>query len=187
MHVFDQPIVFVDIETTGLSPMRNRVIEVAALRVENGEVTQEFSKIINPECEIPYFIENLTGIRDADARKAPLFAEIAQPLHDILSDAIFVAHNVKFDYAFLRHEFSMADKKFQPNLFCTMQLSRALYPHLKSHKLEHIIERHGLTYQARHRAYDDAHALWQFVQHAQKTFSAQELQAAIKRQLPALV
>lgn len=183
MNILSKPLVFVDIETTGLSPVRSRIIEVAAIRVEQGKVIQSFTKLVNPECEVPYFIQNLTGISEAEVQQAPLFADISDDLHQLLSDAVFVAHNVRFDYAFLRHEFGLVGKKIQPQLLCTMQLSRTLYPQHKSHKLEHLIQRHNLEYQARHRAYDDAHALWQFVQHLQVTFSNETLATAIARQL----
>lgn len=183
MGIFDEPLVFVDIETTGLSPVQGRVIEVAAIRVEQGEVTQTFNKLVDPGAELPYFITNLTGIAAEDLRDAPVFLQIAEELEAILQDALFIAHNVRFDYSFLKQEFSRVGKHFDPQLLCTMRLSRALYPEYKSHKLANLIERHGLQYQARHRAYDDAHVLWQFLQHAHIEFTPDILRAAASKQL----
>jgi len=188
MGIFDEPLVFVDIETNGLSPLRGRVVEVAAIRVEQGKITQEFNTLVNPGTALPQFITNLTGITNADVADAPVFLQIAEKLHSILEGAVFVAHNVRFDYSFLKQEFSRVGKPFSPRQLCTVRLSRALYPEHRSHKLANLIERHGFTYQARHRAYDDAHVLWQFLQHAERTFTGEILRAAIQKQLkqPAL-
>lgn len=179
---------FVDIETNGLSPVKGRVIEVAAIRVEQGVITQEFNQLINPGTPLPRFITNLTGITENDVADAPVFLNIAHELHNMLDGAIFVAHNVRFDYSFLKQEFSRVGLGFSPRLLCTVRLSRALYPEQKSHKLASLIERHGFSYAARHRAYDDAHILWQFLQHAHSSFDIETLHAAVSKQLkqPAL-
>jgi len=183
MGIFDEPLVFVDIETTGLSAARGRVVEVAAIRVEKGEIRQTFNKLINPETELPFFITNLTGITNNDVRHAPTFTTIASELHDIMNSAIFVAHNVRFDYSFLKAEFNRLGATFDPRLLCTVRLSRALYPEHKGHKLADLIERHGFQYQSRHRAYDDAHVLWQFMQHVHTEFTAESLGIAFNKQL----
>jgi DNA polymerase III subunit epsilon len=188
MNILNDPLVFVDIETTGMSPTAGRVIEVAAIRVEQGAVTQTLNTLLEPGVELPYFITRLTGISDHELRSAPVFSQIADELHKLLDGAIFVAHNVRFDYSFLQQEFSRVGLDFAPRLLCTVRLSRALYPEHKSHKLSSLIERHGFSYQARHRAFDDAHILWQFMQHVSKTFEAPALHAALSKQLtlPAL-
>jgi len=118
--MFDKPMVFVDIETNGLNHIRGRIIEVAAIRVENGKITRVFNQLIDPESEIPYFITNLTGIRQEDLRGAAPFRNQAAELHDILSGAIFVAHNVRFDYSFLKQEFKRVGKTFLPKQLCTV-------------------------------------------------------------------
>ena len=183
MRVFDEPLVFVDIETNGLNPVRGRVIEVAAIRVERGEVVAEYSQLIDPGTELPRFISQLTGITSDDLRGAPVFLQVADELHRILDGAIFVAHNVRFDYSFLKQEFARVGREFSPKQLCTVRLSRALYPEHKSHKLANLIERHGFTYAARHRAYDDAHVLWQFLQHVEQSFSQDVLETAIAKQI----
>ena len=186
--VLDAPMVFVDIETNGLDHIRGRVIEVAAIRVENGRIIRRFSQLINPGSELPAFITNLTGIRPEELRGALSFRQIARELYDVLDGAIFVAHNVRFDYSFLKQEFKRAGKNFLPRQLCTVRLSKALYPQHRSHKLASLIERYGFTYTNRHRAYDDAHILWQFIQHIQNNFPYETIEKAVLRQLrrPAL-
>ena len=190
--LMETPLVFVDIETNGLSHIRGRVIEVAAIRVEptgNGpRITRVFNQLIDPETSLPDFITRLTGIRGEDLRGAQPFRQIAGELQDIMSGAVFVAHNVRFDYSFLKQEFKRVDKTFLPRQLCTVKLSRTLYPQHKSHKLESLISRHGFSFEKRHRAYDDALVLWQFLQHVHTEFPAAVLEAAVARQLkqPAL-
>lgn len=183
MSVLEGPTVFVDIETNGLSYVRGRVIEVAAIRVEGGQVVREFNQLIDPETELPEFITGLTGIRPSDLRGAPTFAQIADELYEVMDGAVFVAHNVRFDYSFLKQEFKRLGKSFSPRQLCTMRLSRALYPQHRSHKLASLIERHGFTFEARHRAYDDAAVLWQFLQLVHREFEAEVLATAIAKQL----
>jgi DNA polymerase III subunit epsilon len=183
MSVLGEPLVFVDIETNGLNHIRGRVIEVAAIRVENGRIVREFNKLIDPGTPLPQFITSLTGIAQHDLAGAPIFMAVADELMEILDGAIFVAHNVRFDYSFLKQEFLRIGKSFSPRQLCTVRLSRALYPEHRSHKLQSIIERHGFAAAKRHRAYDDAHVLWQFLQHAQATFHAEIIEQAVAKQL----
>jgi DNA polymerase III subunit epsilon len=183
MSVLDGPLVFVDIETTGVSYSRNRVIEVAAIRVENQEITKTFSSLVDPESELPPFITGLTGITAADLAGAPSFYDIAGQLHDIMADAVFVAHNVRFDYGFLKKEFQASGHRFSPKLLCTVRLSRSLFPGERHHKLQNLIERAAIEVNSRHRAYDDALAMWQFIQHCQTRFPAQAIDTAVAQQI----
>jgi DNA polymerase III subunit epsilon len=180
---FQNPLVFVDIETNGLNHVRGRVIEVAAIRVENGRVTRTFSSLIDHETELPHYITRLTGITSGDLTGAPTFDQIADELQSVLQDAIFVAHNVRFDYSFLKQEFSRLGMSFLPKQLCTVKLSRALYPHEKGHKLEDLIRRHQFTFANRHRAHDDAAILWQFLQHVAKHHPPEQIETAIARQI----
>jgi DNA polymerase III subunit epsilon len=183
VSTFQAPIVFVDIETNGLSHVRGRVIEVAAIRVENGAITREFHSLIDPGIELPPYITRLTGITSGDLAGAPTFDQIADELQDILQDAIFVAHNVRFDYSFLKQEFGRLNTKFLPKQLCTVKLSRALHPHERGHKLEDLINRHGFKVSQRHRARDDATVLWQFIQYLAKHFPPEQIEAAIAKQI----
>lgn len=179
----DQPLVFVDIETNGLNHVRGRVIEVGAIRVEQGKVVAKFNSLVDPETELPYYITNLTGIKTNDLKGAPTFDQIADELREVLDGAVFIAHNVRFDYSFLKQEFKRLGQPFLPKQLCTVKLSRALYPHEKSHKLQSLIDRHNFSAGRRHRAYDDAAVLWQFVQHVRKHFPPEQVSTAIGMQL----
>jgi DNA polymerase-3 subunit epsilon len=160
-----------------------RVIEVAAIRVEGGKIVQSFSSLVDPETELPYFITNLTGITTNDLKGAPTFSQIADELEEILQGAVFVAHNVRFDYSFLKQEFKRLNRNFLPRQLCTVRLSRALFPEHRSHKLQSLIERYSFTYQKRHRAYDDAEVLWQFIKYIQVNVAEEIVEAAIAKQL----
>lgn len=155
--------VLVDIETNGGSGDRGRVIEVAAFKVVDGVIMDQFQALVNPGGGIPHWITSLTGIRNSDLVGAPYFDDIAHQLYEFLDGSIFVAHNVLFDYSFLRREFLAVGYKFTPKLFCTVKMSRALFPEHKGHSLQKIIERHNLAPSARHRAADDARVLYDYL------------------------
>lgn len=178
-----QPLVFVDIETNGLNAQRGKIIEIAAIRVENGEVVKTFQTLLDPGTPLPQFITRLTGITANDLHGAPYFEDIAEELSQVLSGAIFVAHNVRFDYSFIKQEFARVGSSFSPQLLCTVRLSRALYPQEKSHKLASLITRHNFTYSHRHRAYDDAAVLWQFIKHVNEHFPVEQVTQAVSQQI----
>ena len=184
MSVFERDLVIVDIETNGGSSMHSgRVIEVAALRVNGGQVVQTFTSLVNPGRPLPRFITELTGLTTADVAQAPDFSDIAVALADICKDAIFVAHNVRFDYAFIKQEFARIGMTFQPQLLCSVRLSRALYPGVKGHSLQKIIERHAIAVDARHRAYDDAKAVYDFLNIINAEHPEEAVATALKAQL----
>lgn len=174
--MFDFPVVFVDIETTGGGYRSSRVLEVAAIRYEEGDVVDEFTSLVNPQERIPSFITGITGITDDDVEDAPTFQEIAGPLMKVMEGAVFVAHNVNFDYSFIKSEYGRLGLPFSMKKLCTVRLSRRLYAHEKGHSLEKIIHRHNVPFKNRHRAYDDAKALVYFTkiahaEHGQSIFS----------------
>ena len=173
----------VDVETTGGSPFFNRIIEIGLLRVEKGEVVEEYQTLLNPEMPIPEFITRMTGITEEAAAVAPTFEQLADDILTKFEDAIFVAHNSQFDYGFLQEEFRRLGYGFSMPQLCTVRLSRALYPEFKRHNLTEIIERYKFECANRHRAFDDAKVLWDFLQHAQTNLDADELQKALRRTL----
>lgn len=181
--VLHQQLAFVDIETTGGSHFTSRVLEVGVVRVEAGRVVATYQTLLHPDAPVPAFITGLTGITDEAVAGAPRFAAIADDLAEILDGAVFVAHNVRFDYSFLRSEFERLGASFRPPLLCTVRLSRALFPQFRTHKLGDLIARHGLSAPVRHRAFDDAHCLWQFFQLCLAEFDLDTVETAIKRQL----
>ncbi len=163
VDIFDKPVVYVDIETSGGSVGSSRITEIAAVRIENGQETGAFHSLINPGHALPYFITKITGLTDSDLADAPYFDEIAYELYQILDGAIFIAHNVRFDYSFIKHELKNAGFSYNPKLLCTVRLSRALYPEHNGHSLEKIIARHNIQVAGRHRAMDDTRAMMNFV------------------------
>ena len=160
--MFDSPAVFVDIETNGGNGERGRITEIALIRVENGEVVEEYSTLINPGSAIPYWITKLTGITNSDVADAPYFDDVAGEIYRILDGAIFVAHNVRFDFSFVKRQLEANGYTFRPKLFCTVRMSRKLYAEHKGHSLEKIIARHAISTNDRHRAYADAKAILDF-------------------------
>lgn len=181
--MLDQTYVFVDIETNGGNGEQGRITEVAALKVVGGEVTEEYVSFVNPGSAIPHWITRLTGITTADVADAPYFEEIAAELFAFMDGAIFVAHNVLFDYSFLKRHFKAAGYDFKPKLLCTVKLSRALYPEHSGHSLEKIIQRHHIPVAARHRALDDVKATFAFTQIALAEKGRDALMENIHRQL----
>jgi DNA polymerase-3 subunit epsilon len=184
--VFAERVCFVDVETTGTSPARARVTEVGVVSVETeGAETrvEEWSSLVNPGVPIPSDIQWLTGITDAMVRAAPPFAELAAELAARLHGAVFVAHNARFDYGFLRAEFARCGVRFRAPTLCTVRLSRLLYPDRGPHSLDAIVARFDLDTKDRHRALGDARLLWQFVQCLAERHGRAEVQAAVARLL----
>jgi DNA polymerase III subunit epsilon len=155
-----KPLAIIDIETTGCDPVRDRIIEIAVIRTDSGT---EFSSLVNPGRSLPPFITGLTGITADQLVDAPRFEELAPEIADMLEGAVFTAHNSRFDYGFVRNEFKRIGISFSAPTLCTVRLSRKLYPKLRKHGLESIIDRHGLAVEQRHRAGDDARAVEAFL------------------------
>lgn len=179
--MFAPSIAFVDLETTGTTPSHDRVTEVGIVRVDEGTRVSEWSSLVNPECSIPAAIQALTGITNAMVAAAPTFAGIADAIATQIADCVFVAHNARFDYGFLKHEFGRLRRSFSAKVLCTVKLSRRLYPEAGRHNLDTIIERHGLRPEDRHRALGDARLLWQFVQTLYRDKAAEEIDSLIAR------
>ena len=167
-----RPLVFLDIETTGATARTSRITEIGAIRVENGKVVKEFRQLVNPEQPVPPFISRMTGIHDEMLWDAPLFQTIADELEMFLDGALFIAHNVTFDYGFIKAEFASIGRKFSMDRACTVRLSRRLHPEHRSHRLDLVIERMQVEVLNRHRAYDDAEVLWKFFQEEYQTHGA---------------
>jgi DNA polymerase-3 subunit epsilon len=178
---FDAPVAFVDVETTGGHPAWHRVTEVAVVGMRGGEVEWEWSTLVNPGTIIPPSIQRLTGISDDMVVDAPPFAAVAEELASRLAGRRFVAHNVRFDYGFLRAEFRRAGRVLTAPLACTVRLSRELYPDESRHNLDALIARHGLACGPRHRALPDAQVLAQLWRVWRGAWPAQTLRTALER------
>lgn len=159
----DKNFAIVDVETSG-TDLSARVIEIGILRIEEGTCVDTYRTLVNPGHALPHWITELTGITTEEVSRAPYFDDVIDDIERLLADAIFVAHNVPFDYAFIEREFARRARIFSSPRLCTARLSRSLFPHFRRHSLAHLIARHGLFVVERHRAFDDAYALWQFLQ-----------------------
>ncbi|MBV8657951.1 MAG: ethanolamine utilization protein [Burkholderiales bacterium] len=173
--LLDQPFVFVDLETTGANAQRDRITEVGVVEWD-GETATEWSALVNPGTPIPAFISRLTGITDAMVANAPPFAELAAPLMARLAGKVFVAHNARFDYGFLKHEFQRAGLDFRARVVCTVKLSKKLFPKEYKHNLDAVSARNELTVDGdRHRALTDARLIYLFLKKMRAERDADEL------------
>ena len=146
----------VDIETTGGSARLERITEIAVYVHDGNRIIDEYSTLVNPERNIPYFITALTGISNEMVEDAPRFFEVAKKIVEITEGNIFVAHNARFDYSFIRQEFSMLGYNFKRPLLDTVSLSRKLLPGHKSYSLGNLCKELGIEIRGRHRASGDA-------------------------------
>jgi DNA polymerase-3 subunit epsilon len=187
MHWSDDPalsdFVLVDIETTGGKLHLDDITEIALIHLCQGEVVARFQTFLKPRRSIPPWITRLTGITNAMVADAPRFAEVAEELASWFHNKVFVAHNARFDYGFIKAAFDSVGLDFKAPVMCTVKLSRALYPEHKRHGLDQIIARFGFECENRHRAMDDAELLWQFLQTALQQNTPTRVWGAIKQQL----
>ncbi len=139
-----------DLETTGLNPQRDEIIEIGAVRVRNSMIMKQFSTLVRPKHSIPEFITDLTGISQEDVNDAPTIREAIGAFLAFVGDDIIVGHNVGFDIAFLNE-----DHPFSPDVSDTMRLSRALFPKEPHYKLSNLKEWFGIRSNRSHRALDD--------------------------------
>ncbi|WP_244816116.1 exonuclease domain-containing protein [Caballeronia sp. Lep1P3] len=174
------PLVFVDLETTGGTFGVDRITEIGIVEAGPQGVSQ-WTSLVNPQKPIPAFVQQLTGIDDAMVRNAPTFEELAADLLDRMNGRLFVAHNAHFDHGFLKGEFKRIGMRFVPDVLCTVQLSRAVYPAETRHGLDALVERHALVPSARHRALADADLLWQFWQHLHRAHAPELVRAHVER------
>jgi DNA polymerase-3 subunit epsilon len=176
---FDSPVAFVDVETTGGHAGWHRVTDVAIVAMQGGEVEWEWHSLVNPGAPIPPSIQVLTGITNEMVADAPRFEDLAGEILRRLEGRIFVAHNVRFDYGFIRTELRRAGHAFSAPLVCTVRLSRHLYPDGGRHNLDAVMDRHGITSETRHRALPDAQILARFWRVLRAQWPAERLEAAL--------
>jgi DNA polymerase-3 subunit epsilon len=181
--ILNRPLAIIDVETTGASPAYDRIIEIAILRIEGGNIVERYSTVIDPETYIPDTIHSLTGITESEIKKAPTFADISNHIRDLIDGCVFVAHNVRFDYGFIKNEFKRLGIRYSAECFCTVKLSRHLFPQYKKHDLTSIITRFDFTCSDRHRAMPDAEVLHDFINHCRKMFSVELLTTTAKKVL----
>ncbi|MEH6514083.1 MAG: exonuclease domain-containing protein [Maribacter arcticus] len=148
----------IDIETTGNGIKGNKITEISIFKYNGHEVVDEYTSLVNPQCEIPSFITGLTGIDNNMVRNAPLLEEIIPEIEAITKDTIFVAHSVNFDYNVIKNEFYQLGHDFSRKKLCTVRLSRKLLPGYNSYSLGKLTAALGIPLTNRHRARGDAHA-----------------------------
>lgn len=180
LSLVDEPIAFVDVETTGGHPAWHRITEIAIVAMRDGQIEWRWSSLVNPGVSIPPSIQRLTGISNDMVAEAPSFEELSHEVLERLKGRRFVAHNVRFDYGFVRSELRRAGYAYSAPLACTVRLSRELFPEAGRHNLDAIIERHGLQCESRHRALPDADVLAQLWQHWRSTLAPSRFADAIE-------
>ncbi|MEW6677315.1 MAG: exonuclease domain-containing protein [Pseudomonadota bacterium] len=180
-------LAFIDLETTGANPTLDRITEIGIVLVDgDGESPQEtrtWSTLVNPQRAIPQFIQQLTGINNDMVADAPPFEQVADTLETLLAGRLFIAHNARFDYGFIKNEFQRLGRRFRADVVCTVRLSRKLYPQHHRHNLDSLVARHQLVAADRHRALADADLIWQFWRQVRHGPGPDALEAAVQHQL----
>ena len=171
---------FLDLETTGGSSTHDRITEIGIRFWRDGQVVGEWQTLVNPRIRIPAYIERFTGITNAMVADAPAFENVADELRDRLDGCVFVAHNARFDYGFIKAEYRRLAQPFSARVLCTVKLSRKLYPQYRRHNMDALIERHGLAQVQRHRAMGDVSAMLEFFSHALTDQGRDVVEAAVR-------
>lgn len=153
-----QPYVVVDIETTGGNNSYHRITEIGMVKLVAGNEVDRFQTLINPQRRIPTNITRLTGISDEMVQHAPVFAQVADAIAAFTEDAVFVAHNVNFDYGFIKQEFARLERDFRHPKMCTVREMRRTYPGLPSYSLANLTAHFKIDMEQHHRALSDAKA-----------------------------
>lgn len=171
----------IDIETTGGSPVRDKITEIAIIQYDGEKIVDQYETLLNPERSIPYNITQITGITDEMVEDAPKFYEVAKKIVEMTKGHIFVAHNVSFDYKFIKEEFARLGYKFIRKQLCTVRLSREYYPKLRSHSLDSMIRHLKIEMDARHRAMADCKACFVVLDTILKKQEEEKLELMVNR------
>jgi DNA polymerase-3 subunit epsilon len=158
-HIDKADFIVVDVETTGMSPIDDRMTEIAMMKVRDGKLLEEYSTLVNPLMTISNFITDLTGIDNLMVRDAPTAREIIPDVAEFLQDSVFVAHNAAFDWGFVWHSAKRErDIELDNPRLCTVKLSRRILPNLQSRSLGPVADFLDIRIPQRHRASGDAYA-----------------------------
>ena len=155
---FNADFVVFDIETTGFSPVNNRIIEIGAVKVSGGEITERYSTFVNPDVPIPFEIQKLTGINDNMVMDSPMIGEVLPQFLEFCGDAVLVAHNANFDMSFIKENASRQGIRRKFTYVDTVGIARILLPHQAKHTLDAVAKTLGVSLENHHRAVDDAEA-----------------------------
>jgi DNA polymerase-3 subunit epsilon len=171
----------VDIETTGGHASANGITEISVFVHDGERVIKHFETLINPQQLIPKFITSLTGIDNAMVEDAPVFDEIADVLFEILNESIFVAHNVNFDYSFVKHQLKRSGYDLTAKKLCTVRLGRKVFPGLPSYSLGNLCRSLKINIENRHRAGGDAKATVKLFEHMLANGAITHIDQMLKR------
>jgi DNA polymerase-3 subunit epsilon len=154
-----------DIETSGGKPKESRIIEIAIIIHDGEKVIDTYETLVNPETKIDWFVQKLTGIKDKDVAESPKFHEVANKIHELLANRVFVAHNISFDYPIVRNEFKRLGLDIRLPHMCTIDSSRILIPGLESYGLKKLSQHLEIDLDNHHRAMDDTLATVRIFEH----------------------
>jgi DNA polymerase-3 subunit epsilon len=171
----------VDIETTGGYASNNDITEVAIVLHDGEKVIQRYESLVKPTVLIPYYIQVLTGIDNDMVATAPRFEEVARDIFDLLQGNVFIAHNVNFDYSFLKHHLSVAGYELTCNKLCTVRLTKKVFPGLTSYSLGNLCRHFEIPIENRHRAGGDTDATVRLFEHLLQHDAMPHIQQFIKR------
>lgn len=172
-------LIFLDVETTGVSATGDRIIEIALIKTRSGKIIDRFTSLVNPETKIGSFITKLTGISDKHVKDAPKFSQIHEQVTRFIGSSIVVAYNAEFDIGFLSAELSRVGSTGKIAYCCSVKVSRDLYPSFRKHSLDSLIERFNMEVESRHRVYDDALLIHKFFEAVKIEKSEDALKQAI--------
>ena len=152
----DKYFAILDVETTGGKYNEEKITDIAILVYDGAKIINSFETLINPGKPIQPFVQRLTGIDNDLVKYSPKFKDVSENIFEITKDKIIVAHNVSFDFRVIKNEFENINIKFQRNLLCTVELSKLIFPNLKSYKLTNLLSNFGIVNENPHRANSDA-------------------------------
>ena len=184
--------VVLDLETTGLEPSKDRIIEIGAIKVRNKKVVEEYGTLINPQMEIPQRIIELTGISNEMVQGKPCITEVLGELLDFCEELPLLGHNLMFDYSFLKHQVVNAGMEFEKKGMDTLKLARILLPELPSRSLQNLRIHYEIFQKDAHRALEDSRTTYllyeklreEFEEQQPKLFVPKELIYKVKKQGP---
>ena len=145
-----------DVETTGGKFNQEKITDISILIYDGNKIINRFETLINPDKEIQPFVQRLTGINNELVRNSPRFKDVSKKIFEITKNKIIVAHNVDFDYRIIKNEFQNINIKYLRDSLCTVDLSKLIFPNLKSYKLTNLLSNFGIVNQNPHRANSDA-------------------------------
>ena len=184
-----QDFICIDLETTGLNPKKDRIIEIGAVKVRNGKIVATFQQLIDPKQQLEERVELLTGIASKELEGQPTIQEVLPKLREFLGEDVLLGHRVLFDYSFLKRTFTNEKISFERKGIDTLKLARQFVTECESKKLESLCKHYGITHQA-HRALGDALATVELYQklveshYVEEAFAPKPLEFKVKKESP---